>query len=595
MHDLPLITTIAAAFAAAWVLGLITQRIGLSPIVGYLLAGIVIGPKTPGFKGDVNLANQLAEVGVILLMFGVGLHFHLKDLLAVRRVAIPGAIAQSLVATLLTMLIFHFFGWPLKQGLMLGLGMSVASTVVLMRGLMDRDLLNSPHGHVAVGWLIVEDIFTVIVLVLAPVLAGEAPATQSAADAAIPAASQAAATTPWLAIPWALAKLGLMAVVVLWGGGRVMPWVLVKVAKLRSRELFTLTILVFSIAIAAATAAIFGSSMALGAFLAGMVVGQSPVSQQAASDALPMRDAFAVLFFVAVGMLFDPSFLLAEPWMVLAGLTIVLVAKPAIAILIVALLGYSVRTALTVAIGLAQIGEFSFILAQVARHHHLLPEEGYHVLVATAIISISLSPLKFRSIDSIERWIKSKPRLWKLLNGRAERHIAAENAESKAAIAAIEKPFAIIVGYGPVGRVVDALLRDTGMETVIIDQNMDTVQTLKSRDRNAIFGDASRPDILEEAGVAKAEHLVVTLPHSTNRVPLALAARQLNPNIEITMRARYLGEREDLEQAGVKTAVFEEGEAGVALAQHVLHRRGVEQSKIDSLLQALRKLWAIHR
>src|SRR5688572_26840343 len=311
MHDLPLITTIAAAFAAAWVLGLITQRIGLSPIVGYLLAGIVIGPKTPGFKGDVNLANQLAEVGVILLMFGVGLHFHLKDLLAVRRVAIPGAIAQSLVATLLTMLIFHFFGWPLKQGLMLGLGMSVASTVVLMRGLMDRDLLNSPHGHVAVGWLIVEDIFTVIVLVLAPVLAGEAPATQSAADAAIPAASQAAATTHWLAIPWALAKLGVMAFVVLWGGGRVMPWVLVKVAKLRSRELFTLTILVFSIAIAAATAAIFGSSMALGAFLAGMVVGQSPVSQQAASDALPMRDAFAVLFFVAVGMLFDPSFLLA--------------------------------------------------------------------------------------------------------------------------------------------------------------------------------------------------------------------------------------------------------------------------------------------
>jgi len=302
-----------------------------------------------------------------------------------------------------------------------------------------------------------------------------------------------------------------------------------------------------------------------------------------------------VLFFVAVGMLFDPSFLLAEPLMVLAGLAIVLLAKPATAILIVALLGYSVRTALTVAIGLAQIGEFSFILSQVARQHHLMPEEGHHVLVATAMISIALNPLLFQTLDGLERWLKGRPRLWKWLNGRAERLIAEENAESRLAIATIDKPFAIIVGYGPVGRVVDALLRDTGMETVIIDQNMDTVHSLKSRDRNAIFGDASRPDILEQAGVAKAEHLVVTLPHSTNRVPLALAARQLNPNIEITLRARYLSEREDLEQAGVKTAVFEEGEAGVALAQHVLRRRGVEQVKIDGLLEALRKLWAIQR
>ena len=432
-------------------------------------------------------------------------------------------------------------------------------------------------------------------LVLAPVLAGEAPAADSAADAALPAATQVASVNPWLAILWALVKLGAMTFVVLWGGGRVIPWVLVRVAKLRSRELFTLTILVFSIAIAAATAAIFGSSMALGAFLAGMVVGQSSVSQQAASDALPMRDAFAVLFFVAVGMLFDPSFLLAEPLMVLAGLAIVLLAKPATAILIVALLGYSVRTALTVAIGLAQIGEFSFILSQVARQHHLMPNDGHNVLVATAMISIALNPLMFRSLDGLERWLKGRPRLWKWLNGRAERLIAEENAESRAAIAAFDKPFAIIVGYGPVGRVVDALLRDTGMETIIIDQNMDTVHSLKARDRNAIFGDASRPDILEQAGVAKAEHLVVTLPHSTNRVPLALAARQLNPNVEITMRARYLGEREDLEQAGVKTAVFEEGEAGVALAQHVLRRRGVEQVKIDGLLEALRKLWAIQR
>ena len=298
MHDLPLITTIASAFTAAWLLGLLTQRLGLSPIVGYLLAGVLIGPYTPGFVGDVQIAQQLAEVGVILLMFGVGLHFHLKDLLAVKAVAIPGACGQSLVATLLGIAVFSWFGLSAQAGAVIGIAMSVASTVVLMRVLIDADVLSSASGHVAVGWLLVEDILTVIVLVLIPVVAG--------------GGSGSSGMGLWAALGLAFVKLGVLVAIVMVGGARVIPWVLVQVARLRSRELFTLTILVFSIAIAAASYAFFGASMALGAFLAGMVVAQSPVSHQAAADALPMRDAFAVLFFVSVGMLFDPAFLLHD-------------------------------------------------------------------------------------------------------------------------------------------------------------------------------------------------------------------------------------------------------------------------------------------
>jgi CPA2 family monovalent cation:H+ antiporter-2 len=307
MHDPSLIATIAAAFTAAWLLGLLTQRLGLSPIVGYLLAGILIGPHTPGYVGDVHVAQQLAEVGVILLMFGVGLHFRLGDLLAVKGMAIPGAVGQSLFATALAVVALARLGFPAITGAVIGMAMSVASTVVLMRVLMDAGILNSPQGHAAVGWLIVEDIFTVVLLVMIPVL-GEKYGV---------AASTAAAGTPFLLmLGLALSKLGALVAIAVLVGTRLVPWALVQVARLRSRELFTLTILVFSIAIAAGSYFFFGASMALGAFLAGMVVAQSPVSHQAAADALPMRDAFAVLFFVSVGMLFDPSFVLQQPLMV---------------------------------------------------------------------------------------------------------------------------------------------------------------------------------------------------------------------------------------------------------------------------------------
>jgi CPA2 family monovalent cation:H+ antiporter-2 len=578
VQHLPLLTTLAAAFLAAWILGLLTQRLGLSPIVGYLLAGIVIGPHTPGFAGDVGLAQQLAEVGVILLMFGVGLHFDLSDLWKVRRVAIPGAIGQSLVATLAAAGLFHLLGWGLTAGLVTGMAMAVASTVVLLRVLMDKGMLQTSHGHVAVGWLIVEDLLTVLVLVLLPLLGDKA-------DGAGGAGSGLAT------FAWAFAKLGLMVLVVLVAGGRLVPWILTQVAKLRSPELFTLTVLVLSVTIAVGSASIFGASVALGAFLAGIVVAQSPVSHQAAADALPMRDAFAVIFFVSVGMLFDPSFVFREPAMVAAALAVVLLFKPLAALVIVAICGYPARTALTVAIGLAQIGEFSFIVAQVAGEHGLIPPEGMSVLVAAAMISITINPLLFGALDRIERAVANVPWLFRLLEARHAARTRDINDTGGHKAAEEQRPLAIIVGYGPVGRLVDAMIRDAGLATVIVDMNIDTVRSLASSGRVAIYGDATRREVLEQAGIRKAQHLVVTLPDSSGRASLVMAARELSPAVEITVRARHLAEREPLVQAGAAKVVFEEGEAGVALARHVLERRGLEAAKIHQVLVAVRRLW----
>ena len=581
MHDFPLIATIAAGFTAAWVLGLVTQWLRLSPIVGYLLAGVVIGPHAPGFQGDLHLAHQLAEVGVILLMFGVGLHFHLEDLLAVRAIAIPGALGQSLAATLAAVVVFMLFGMEPRTGAVIGMAMAVASTVVLMRVLLDADVLSSPAGHVAVGWLLVEDVLTVVVLVIIPVLGGNET----------PAAESGVWSSPAAAIAIALLKLAALVAIVIVVGGRIVPWVLIQVTRLRSRELFTLTVMVFSIALAAGAYVVFGASMALGAFLAGMMVAQSPVSHQAAADALPLRDAFAVLFFVAVGMLFDPMFLVREPLMMAAALGIVLLVKPLVALGIVAVLGHSVRTALTVALGLAQIGEFSFILSDVARKHGLMPEEGHNLLVGAAILSITLNPLLFRAIDPIERWLRRQPRLWRLLNARAERRIDQVNAVVAAQVAqhsAGSRRRAVVVGFGPVGRTVDRLLRDAGLATVVIDMNMDTVLELEGRGQSAIFGDAAREAILESAGVKHASHLVLTLPQTTNRAAIVSLARNLNPQLKIFVRARYLREREELDQAGATAAIFEEAEAAVALARLVLADTGAGRESIERSVRDIR-------
>ncbi len=577
MHDLPLISTIAASFTAALVFGVITQKLRLSPIVGYLVAGIAIGPSTPGFVGDVQLAQQLAEIGVILLMFGVGLHFHLHDLLAVRNVAIPGAIGQSLVATLLALAFAAAFGWPLKSGLVLGMAMSVASTVVLMRVLMDNRMLDTVHGHVAVGWLIVEDIFTVIVLVLIPVM-GVAPGAQA----------QAASGNLAITLLVALAKLAAMVALILWGGSKVIPWLMVQVTRLRSRELFTLTVLVMAIAVAAGAAYLFGASMALGAFLAGMVVGQSSISKQAAADALPLRDAFAVLFFTSVGMLFDPMFVVRQPLLTLACLAVVMIGKPLAALVIVAVIGYPARTALTVALGLAQVGEFSFILSDLASKHGLLGQAGHNVLVACAIISITLNPLLFRSFGRIEALAKRWPFLWRLLNRRADRRGKEINRHVNEALGQSDQPLAVILGFGPVGQTVDHLLRGRGLETVVVDLNMDTIQSLTRQGRKAIYGDACNIEVIADA-LPRATHLILTIPHAENRTTLIASVKLINPAVKIFVRARYIGDRAELTQAGADESCYEEAEAAVALARLVLRDRGADNETIGSEMVRIRR------
>lgn len=552
MHEFELLEILAIGFVAALVLGYVTHRLRLSPIVGYLLAGFLVGPHSPGITVNSELASQLAEVGVILLMFGVGLHFDLKDLLAVRRIAIPGAVAQSLVATAVGAAAAWAAGLPLSAGLVLGLGISVASTVVLMRVLIDNDQLDTIPGHVAVGWLLVEDIFTVVILVLLPT---------AAAVTGISIGREMI-----LALGGAMLKLVALGVLILFVGGRIIPYLMAQVARARSRELFTLTVLAIAIAIATISAELFDTSVALGAFLAGLVVAKTNLSHQAAADVLPMRDAFAVLFFISIGMLFDPAFLVQRPVLVIAFLAIILVIKPLTAAVVVVLLGYSVRTTLTVALGLAQIGEFSFILAQQASKLKLIPTEGFSVLVACALISIALNPLLFRLGGPIENWLRNRPRLWQYLNRRAETKGRAANQVTVESLATGNSPGAIVIGYGPVGQRVASLLRNLNIEPVVIDLNVDTVASLVELGMPAIYGDGGRNEILKAAGIDRARYLFITLPDISASISAIAHARELNADTKIFVRARFLGARSILEDLGVTAISFEEEEVAKAMA-----------------------------
>lgn len=583
MHDLDLILNLTVGLSLGLVLGFVTHRFGLSPILGYLLAGVLVGPHTPGFVADPKLASQFAEIGVILLMFGVGLHFHMKDLLAVRWIAIPGAVGQSVIATALGTLVAVAFGWSASAGVVLGIAISVASTVVLIRVLLDNNALETPAGHVAVGWLIVEDIFTVIILVMLPAL------VTSFQVGGPPMGILSA-------LGIAVLKLGVLVVLMLFFGARLVPWLLTQVARSRSKELFTLTVLVLALAIATGSALFFGASMALGAFLAGMVVSQSSVSHQAAADALPMRDAFAVLFFVSVGMLFDPHFIVAEPWLVLSVLAVILVAKPIAALLIVTVLGYSVRTALTVAIGLAQIGEFSFILAEVARRLGVLPQEGQTVLVAGALISISLNPLLFRAVGPVEKWLRGRPGLWHALNRRAEARGREASTKTAAALAQDEgKIRAIVVGFGPVGQTLAQIVRDFNVTPVIIDLNVDTVATVSASGQPAIYGDASQREVLQGAGIEKAKYLLVTLPDMASRIPVILSARSINPDVKIFVRARHIAERDELEKLGATAVCYEEAEVAVGLAEFLLREVGADDRRIEEEADKIRAKFAVRK
>ncbi|MDI1442791.1 cation:proton antiporter [Polyangium sp. 6x1] len=569
MHAYDLILTLTGGLLAALLLGMVTRRLGASPILGYLLAGIVVGPQTPGFVANLELAGQLAEVGIVLLMFGVGLHFQLGDLLKVRRIAVPGAVVQSLFATVLGTAVALAFGWSASAGLVLGMSVAVASTVVLIRMLTDHDALETPHGHVAVGWLIVEDIFTVVILLMVPVLASLRGAHASAAQAVG-------------IIGIGLVKLTALIAIVLVVGARVVPWFLTRVARSRSPELFTLAVLAVALAVATGSAVIFGASMALGAFLAGMVVGQSKVSHQAAADALPMRDAFAVLFFVTVGMQFDPRALIARPGLVLSVLAIILLAKPLAALVVVVVLGYSVRTALTVAIGLAQIGEFSFILADTAHKVDLFPAEGRSVLVASAIASIGLNPLLFRLMDPLEEWLRGRPTLWRGLNRRAEARGEALREQAPKEPTRECDVRAIVVGYGPVGRTAVDILDRFNVCSVIVELSIDTVTELTNIGRNAVYGDARRAEVLHAAGIETADYLVVTTPNPETRAAVVDAARNLQPDLPIFVRAHYMSERKTLETHRATAVCYEEAEAAVRLAEMLLTEIGVEAAQIEA-------------
>ena len=419
---------------------------------------------------------------------------------------------------------------------------------MLIRVLTDNKTLETPAGTVAVGWLIVEDLLTVFVLVLIPAF--------GTGDPDHPQRSL------WVALPLAITKLAVLVVLLLVIGGRVVPWVMVKVARLRSRELFTLTVLVMAISVAAGSAYFFGVSMALGAFLGGMVVGRSSVSQQAGADVLPLRDAFAVLFFASVGMLFDYRVMVDHPGLLLSAVLVVLVAKPLAALLIIAVIGYPARTGLVVALGLAQVGEFSFILSDLGRQHGLLDATGQNAIVGAAIITITLNPLLFRQLPRIQKLLERWPALWRFINRSDEYRQVVMNEKTEATLQSGEASLAVIIGYGPVGRSVDHALRSRGVDTVVVDMNVDTVEHLHAEGRSAIYGDAFNVEVIAQA-LPRATHLIITLPHSTNRTPLIVSAKLINPLTKIFVRARYIGEREELLQVGADAACYEEAEASV--------------------------------
>jgi CPA2 family monovalent cation:H+ antiporter-2 len=572
MHSFDLILTLTGGLVAALVFGYLTQRVGLSPIVGYLLAGLVVGPNTPGFVANKHLADQLAEVGVILLMFGVGVQFHLKELLEVRRIAIPGALGQILVATGLGYVIGTAMNWGWAAGTVFGLAISVASTVVLLRVLADNNDLHTPTGHIAVGWLVVEDLFTVLVLVLLPVVFGSG----DVASASVP-----------LALVLAVAKLGVLVVFTLVAGGRLIPWVLGHVARTNSRELFTLTILVLALGIAVTSARLFGASMAIGAFLAGMVVGGSDFSQRAASEALPMRDAFAVLFFVSVGMLFDPRHLAEAPGLVAATLAVVLVGKPVAALIIVWCLRCPLRTGLAVAVALAQIGEFSFILATVARDLGLLPDPAHNALVAASILSISLNPLLYRLIDGFEMKLKTRPGVWRVLNARANGLQPNDGRPTEASY--VQKPIAIVVGYGPVGRTLTRLLRESDIEPVVIELNLNTFRELKAENVRAVYGDASQLDTLSHAGVRKATTLILSTAGMPGSQEMIRLAKELNPGIRVFARSVHLREASALRRAGADTVFSGEGEVALSMTEFMLRQVGATPEQIDRERDRIRR------
>lgn len=558
-HSVSLITTVAAAFGAALLLGFLAELVKMPALVGYLLAGILIGPTTPGFVADAQIASQLSEIGVMLLMFGVGLHFSPNDLLAVRRVAIPGAIVQMGVTTALGFGFARWWGWSVGGGLIFGLALACASTVVLLKSLESRNMLQTLNGRIAVGWLVVQDLVTVLVLVLLPPLAGALGSTT-----AVVADTQSL----WLSIGQTLLQVSAFIVLMLVVGRRVLPWLLWQVARTGSRELFTLAVIATAIGIAYGASALFSVSFALGAFFAGTVMRESEFSHRAAEESLPLRDAFSVLFFVSVGMVFNPAILVDQPARVLGVLAIIILGNSLVSMALVIALRYPLNTALSVAAGLGQVGEFSIILAGLGLSLGLLPAEGMSLILAGVLISIALNSFLFSASEPIRRWVLKHSARARELERRedpyAELPMSTERKYLEGQV--------VLVGYGRVGRRIAKALDERGIPYVVAEENRELVEGLRKNGIAAVSGNAADPAVLIQAHIADAAMLVVATPDTINVRQMAETARALNPDIEILLRTHNEEESELLRHEGIGQVFFGEEELAHGMASQALKR-----------------------
>ena len=555
-HSISLITTLAAGFGLALVLGFLAAKLKLPALVGYLVAGIAIGPATPGFVADAQIASQLAEVGVMLLMFGVGLHFSIDDLLSVRKIAVPGAVVQMVVATALGGGVATLWGWPPGAALVFGISLSVASTVVLLKALESRGLTDAADGRIAIGWLVVEDLAMVLVLVLLPALAPTLGGTATQT-------SQSMTVT----ILITLAQVGGFIAFMLIVGRRLFPWILWQVTKTGSRELFTLAVVAAAVSIAYGSAALFGVSFALGAFFAGMVLRESEFSARAAEQTLPLQDAFAVLFFVSVGMLFDPMVLIEEPMHVLATVAVIVIGKSVAAVALVLALGYPARTALVVAASLAQVGEFSFILAGLGMSLGLLPKEGNSLILAGALISIALNPLVFSAVAPLLKQLNKYPKLAaRLAPGASPFAELPMSTEAKYLANQV-----VLVGWGRVGKLIAKALSEQGIPYVVADSNRDSVALLRARGTPAVWGDATEPEVLIQAHIRDARALVIATPDTVQVRKMVEVAKALNPGISVVVRSHNAEEAKRLEEDSAGTVFVGEIELAKSMIGYVLH------------------------
>lgn len=559
-HSLPLITTIAMGFALALIMGLLAVRIKIPALVGYLVAGIIIGPFTPGLMANVGIAQELAEIGVMLLMFGVGLHFSLDDLMRVRKIAIPGAIVQMIAATLLGACAAILWGWNYGSALIFGLSLSVASTVVLLRALEEREALESINGHIAVGWLLVEDLAMVVVLVLLPPLSHWLGGNASV-DSQQPL---------WFVLGLTFIKISSFIAIMLLVGRRLLPKLLWHVAQTGSRELFTLCVITAAISIAYVAAKLFGVSFALGAFFAGMILRESSFSHRAAEESLPLREAFAVLFFVAVGMLFNPMILIDKPLQVLAVVGIIVFGKSIAAFVLVLVFRYPLQSALIVSASLAQIGEFSFILAELGVRLGMLPEEGRNFILAGALISIAINPLIFKLIIPIHNWIKSHPKIAAYFERSGDLLAALPSTTKEEYL----EGQVVLVGYGRVGKRIARLLSENTIPYVVVDENRELIASLRATGIQAVYGDASEPSVLIQGHIARASMLMIVISDTVHVRKMIRNAYQLNPEIEIIVRTHDEEEAVLLQKEVNGKVFFAEGEIARNMGAFALNRYG---------------------